>query len=234
LSNRYRVAPGDTLSGIARRHGLSLAQLLALNPEIEDPDRIWPGQQVVIGDDAIGRRLLAGELARIVPTLAPQQAAMLVEPLNVAMAEADIVTPLRMAAFLAQTAHETGGYRWFRELGSDRYFERYEGRQDLGNTEPGDGPRYKGRGFIMITGRANYRAAGQALRLPLEEHPELAEAPEAAARIAAWYWHSRRLNRLADEGDFIGITKRINGGLNGLADRERYYARAKHILGVSA
>lgn len=228
----YRVRAGDTLGGIARRHGLSLAQLLALNPEIEDADRIWPGQQICLGVEESGRRLLASELASIVPTLGPEKAAALIEPLNLAMAEADITTPLRIAAFVAQTAHETGGYRWFRELGSDTYFERYEGRVDLGNVEPGDGPRYKGRGFLMITGRANYRAAGRALRLDLEGHPEIAEAPEVAARIAGWYWQSRGLNALADAEDFRAITRRINGGLNGLEDRERYYARAKAVLGV--
>jgi predicted chitinase len=106
--------------------------------------------------------------------------------------------------------------------------QAYEGRRDLGNTQPGDGRRYKGRGPIQITGRANYRAAGKALGLPLEQNPKLAENPEVGFRLAAWYWKSRGLNKYADgsQSGFDKITKRINGGYNGKADRDQFYRKA--------
>src|SRR5690606_25370634 len=103
--------------------------------------------------------------------------------------------------------------------------------RDLGNAQPGDGRRYKGRGPIQLTGRANYRAAGKALGLPLEEQPELAAMPEHGFRIAAWYWTMRKLNPLADQGNFLAITVAINGGLNGYADRVRRRETAKKVLG---
>jgi predicted chitinase len=150
--------------------------------------------------------------------------------LTAAMAEWEINTALRQAAFLAQTAHETGGWRWLRELGGRSYFFKYEGRKDLGNNQLGDGYRFRGRGYIQLTGRHNYRHASAQLGIPLLEHPELAEQPEYAARIAGWYWFQRALNRLADTGEFRQITRVINGGYNGLQDRERKYNIAKRIL----
>lgn len=162
--------------------------------------------------------------------LTMEQAALHAEALTAAMAEFEINTPARQAAFLAQIAHETGGFRWLRELGSVRYLQRYEGREDLGNTEPGDGPRFRGRGYIQLTGRHNYQQAGAQLLLSLLTEPELAEQPEHAARIAGWYWYRRTLNRLADTGEFRQITRMINGGLNGIADREAKWAIAKQWL----
>ena len=153
--------------------------------------------------------------------------AVFVEPLNAAMAEFDIDTPPRQAHFLAQIAHESGGFRYVRELASG---EAYEGRADLGNTEPGDGKRYKGRGLIQITGRSNYADCGAALGLDLLASPELLESPDEAARSAAWFWKSRGLNALADNGDARAITRRINGGINGLQDRLAYLALAQEQL----
>jgi putative chitinase len=145
------------------------------------------------------------------------------------MNEAGITTPKRQAAFLAQVAHESGELRFFEEIASGA---AYEGRRDLGNVRPGDGRRFKGRGPIQLTGRANYRAAGRALGIELENNPTRAADPDVGFRVAAWYWRTRGLNTLADQGDFRQITKRINGGFNGLADRQRYWARAKAVLGA--
>lgn len=140
-----------------------------------------------------------------------------------------INTPQRLAAFLAQIGHESGGLRYTEEIwGPTPAQTRYEGRKDLGNTEPGDGQRYRGRGLIQITGRYNYRACREGLRddgidcPDFEATPEDLASPEWAAITAAWYWDSHRLNVLADTGtaaDFELITRRINGGLNGQADR---------------
>ena len=148
-----------------------------------------------------------------------------------------INTPGRLAAFLAQIGHESGRLVYVREIwGPTPAQQRYEGRVDLGNTQPGDGKRYMGRGLIQTTGRANYCATrdGLAAYVPnvpdFEAIPALLERPDLAAMSAAWFWHSRELNTFADLGDFIRITKRINGGTNGLADRLALYEAAKAVL----
>lgn len=151
------------------------------------------------------------------------------EPLRLAMAEYGIDTPMREAAFIAQVAHESGEFIYVQEIASGA---AYEGRKDLGNTEPGDGVRYKGRGLIQVTGRSNYAVCGAALGLPLLAHPELLELPANACRSAGWFWKQHGLNELADVGDIERITHRINGGLNGIASRRAYYAKAKSVLGV--
>lgn len=174
------------------------------------------------------------QLQRIIPNAGPR-AGVFHGPLVAAMDEFEINTPVRQAPFLAQIAHESGSLRYVRELADGG---AYEGRVDLGNVEPGDGPYFKGRGLIQITGRSNYAKCAEALGLPLLEQPELLEQPVNACRSAAWFWRSRDLNRLADEGDFLMISKRINGtnrktGLpNGWEDRLAFYERAKQVLGA--
>lgn len=154
-------------------------------------------------------------------------------PLSNAMHEFTIDSPGRRAAFLAQIGHESGGLKYTRELwGPTPAQVRYEGRADLGNTQPGDGAKYRGRGFIQITGRANYAAAAKALHLDLVNHPEILEEPDMCALSAAWWWSTHGCNELADAGDFIALTKRINGGSNGLADRQARWAAAKRAFGV--
>jgi putative chitinase len=175
-----------------------------------------------------------------------------------ALEEFGITTPLRIAAFVAQTAHESGEYRLVREnlnysaagllstfpkrFTKDRATEYarqpekiacfvYGGRNGNGDEESGDGWRYRGRGYVQITFRDNYRACGERLKADLLSTPELLEQPDFAFRSAGWYWESRKLNELADRRDFKGITLKINGGLNGQRDREQYYNRAKAVLG---
>lgn len=139
--------------------------------------------------------------------------------------------PLRLAHFLAQIAHESGGFRYMEEIwGPTAAQKRYEGRQDLGNTRPGDGFRYKGRGPLQLTGRANYRDYGARLGLDLEGSPELAATPGVGLLIALEYWKVRNLNILADSDDLVGITRRINGGLNGLDDRRARLAQIKEWM----
>lgn len=140
-----------------------------------------------------------------------------------------VTTTLRMAHFLAQIAHESGQLQYVRELASGKV---YEGRKDLGNTVKGDGVRYKGRGLIQITGKANYRAVGKALGVDFIAHPEKLEEPEYAVASALWFWQTHGCNELADLNDSVKVTKRINGGSNGLDDRIRYLGRAKTVLRV--
>ena len=144
--------------------------------------------------------------------------------LDLDFAEFDINTPDRICAALAQFAHETGGWRWLRELGGSNYFKMYEGRKSLGNTQPGDGARFRGRGYIQLTGRANYEQMARWFpEIPLMEHPECAEQPKYAALFSCRWWQSRGLNELADARKFQSITRRINGGMNGYADRKARY-----------
>ncbi|MBI6554683.1 glycoside hydrolase family 19 protein [Pseudomonas veronii] len=170
------------------------------------------------------------QLLQILPN-AGRQAGAFVSALNTAMNRYGIVGTPRAAAFIAQVGHESGQFRWLKELwGPTAQQVGYEGRADLGNTVRGDGSKFRGRGLIQITGRANYAACGEALGLDLINQPTLLEQPQYAAMSAAWFWSSRGLNTLADLGDLLKITRRINGGLNGLADRQALYDKALKVL----
>lgn len=162
---------------------------------------------------------------------AGRQVGVFVPVLNAAMGKYGIVTRLRIAAFIAQIGHESGQLRYVREIwGPTAQQAGYEGRADLGNTVKGDGSKYRGRGLIQITGRANYAACGEALGLDLIDKPELLELPQHAAMSAAWFWSTRGLNTLADQVEFAKITRRINGGLNGQDDRQALYDKALKVL----
>jgi putative chitinase len=168
---------------------------------------------------------------------------------------AGVVDTHERAMFLAQVSHESGDFRRLREnlhysaqrlhavfprrigtlehaqelvrLGPDAIAEAvYGGRVDLGNVHPGDGALYIGRGYIQITGRANYEAAGTALGIDLVGHPELAEVPDIAARIAVWFWQrNSHIGQRARASDVAGVTRIVNGGTQGLADRNRRFRR---------
>src|SRR5215472_8871261 len=131
----------------------------------------------------------------------------------------EINTPLRLAHFLAQTCHESDGYCTTEEYASGA---AYEGRRDLGNTEPGDGRRFKGRGLIQLTGRANYRSYGAARGMDFTTDataPLLATDPLGAVDVSCWFWTVHNLNTVADGDNVEAVTRVVNGGLRGLADR---------------
>lgn len=178
--------------------------------------------------------LTLDQLRQIMP-YAGKRAEVFLDPLNRAMVEFEINTPMRQAAFLAQLAHESGSLRYGRELASGEAYDTGRLAARLGNTPEadGDGQRYKGRGLIQVTGTDNYRACSAALfgdGQHLLDHPELLEQPDLAARSAGWFWQSNGLNELADADEFRQITRRINGGYNGMDDRLAYYDRAKGVL----
>lgn len=143
------------------------------------------------------------------------------------LARYDIDTRLRIAHFIGQVTHECAGFSTTEELASG---DAYEGRADLGNTRPGDGRRYKGRGLIQLTGRANYQRFGRLLGLPLEDQPTLAADPVTSLAIACEYWRDRDINAPADRDDLVAVTRRVNGGTRGLADRRRFYEKARALL----
>jgi putative chitinase len=151
------------------------------------------------------------------------------EPLERAMRGAYIDNLRRRASFLAQLAHESGSLRYVEEIADG---SAYEGRADLGNTQPGDGVRFKGRALIQVTGRANYAACGKALKLDLLASPELLCTPENAARASAWFWSMKGLSVLADDEKFGTVTRLINGGYRGLDDRIAHWLRIRRVLGL--
>jgi putative chitinase len=159
-----------------------------------------------------------------------------VDALNPACERYQINTPRRVAAFLAQIGHESGRLRYVKELwGPTPQQQRYEGRKDLGNTVPGDGFLYRGRGLIQVTGRANYKKCGDALGLDLVSQPNLLETQKVAALSAAWFWDSMKLNELADAGDNEAIGSLINTGRrgripNGAEERMALYQAALKAL----
>ncbi len=183
------------------------------------------------------------ELRQIMPNCAAAKREAYLPFIQQAMQEFAITSYLREAAFLAQLAHESGELRFMEEIASGA---AYEGRKDLGNTQPGDGKRYKGRGPIQLTGRANYQKYGDLLGLDLVNNPTIAATPQVGFRIAGQYWKLNGLNELADKGlqivtikrkgqaqqvpAFDAITFKINGGFNGKDDRTKYYNRAKQVL----
>jgi predicted chitinase len=131
-----------------------------------------------------------------------------------------------LAAFLAQCAHETMDFKHMKEIGGSLDFKKYDPKfapnkaKALGNTKPGDGAKYKGRGYIQLTGKYNYTKAGQALGLPLAEKPQLVERPDIAAKVAVWYWQDRVRDKVGNFGNVKDVTKGINPGLKHLDQRK--------------
>lgn len=174
------------------------------------------------------------DLRRLCPKAKEEIIAPLVVAMSAVLPAYGITTALRFDHFIAQAAHETMGFQTLNELGGSVYFEKMYGPQTavgrrLGNTQPGDGARYHGRGIFQLTGRANYAGLGKKLGLDLVGHPEWAADPATSLRIACEYWVGRKLNALADGDDVVGITRKINGGTNGLAQRKAFLAKAKTI-----
>lgn len=180
------------------------------------------------------------QLLSIMPNVPVARREAFLPFLQAALTEFAIEAPARAAAFLAQLAHESGQFRFMEEIwGPTAAQRRYEPvstlATNLGNTQAGDGKRYKGRGPIQITGRANYKRFGDLLGADLVSEPTRAALPEVGFRVAGLYWQKKGLNELADrvtDDAFREITRRINGGFNGLEDRRRFYSVARNVLGV--
>ena len=178
-------------------------------------------------------QLTEEQLYRSMRSLDKPRAKQYLDPLNAALAEFEINTPLRVAHFLGQLAHESLDLKYWTELwGPTKAQLRYEGRVDLGNTVAGDGYKFRGRGPIQTTGRANYTRVAKALQIDCINHPELLSIPEHGFRAAGLFWHENGCNKFADADDIIGLTLKINGGRNGLDDRIVRTKKAKQALGL--
>ncbi|MBM4260947.1 MAG: glycoside hydrolase family 19 protein [Deltaproteobacteria bacterium] len=188
--------------------------------------------------DAIVAALLAGlakgpskeKLSVVMPSALPAKLDLYYEPLVKAMKKYAIRTGRRMAHFIAQIAHESASFRYSEEIADG---SAYEGRIDLGNTQPGDGKRFKGRGLIQLTGRANYRSYSEHAGVDYVANPQLVSTDRLVATdVACWFWKKNNINALADKDDVKAVTRTINGGYNGLDDRVEYLFRAKAVLGI--
>lgn len=180
----------------------------------------------VTADGDIGRGTLAALFRKL--GAGPERAAELALSANVHFRTYGILdSPLRLAHFMAQLVHESGSFRYMEEIASG---QAYEGRADLGNTETGDGRRFKGRGPIQLTGRANYREYGRDAGLDFESHPEMVALPSVGLLAGCMFWKKKGLNALADADDVRAITLKINGGLNGYEDRKAHLAAMKALL----
>jgi predicted chitinase len=137
-----------------------------------------------------------------------------------------------LAAFLAQCSHESGGFRYLSEIWGPTAAQRsYDGR--MGNSESGDGYRYRGRGYIQLTGKNNYTQAGRALGLDLVKNPDQAATPEIGAKTSVWFWKTNVEPRVSNWDDVTAITKIVNGGYNGLDDRKMRYAAFTQAMNVA-
>ena len=182
------------------------------------------------------------------------------EALEQCLPDYDINTPSRVAAFIAQCAHESGGFRVLKEnlnyravtlrkvfpkyFPNDQIAAQYAGKQEMiankvygnrmgnGDESSGDGFRYCGRGLIQLTGKNNYQLFAESIETPVEDIPHYLATFEGAVQSACWFWESNNLNQWADRGDILTLTKRINGGTIGLDDRIKHYNHALHVLGV--
>lgn len=168
-------------------------------------------------------------LHKIAPQAHPDIIAGLARVLPIALKDYDIASQKRVMYFLGQAAEETAGFRTLTEYVSRA---EYEGRHDLGNTHPGDGERYRGRGIFQITGRGNDARIGEVVGIDLVNHPEQAADPKVAVLTACIFWNEHKLSEYADADDITTITKRINGGLNGFADRKTFTERARATLPI--
>ena len=179
----------------------------------------------LVVDGKLGPATMVALLTRVTGTGRPKLATVLAPEIVSRLAAHEIDTPLRLRQLLAQACCETARFNTLVEYGDDAYFLRYEGRRDLGNVKAGDGPRFRGRGLLQTTGRANYTTLAEVTGLDCVNHPELLADPANAVEAAVRFWSAHNLNRLADAADTKGVTRVINGGLNGLVDRLTFFER---------
>lgn len=239
----YTVKPGDYLGGIALRYDMTLSEIQELN-DINDPDTIYVGQVLIVFDNGVsnttpenddpvdtggtGKYITESQLNRIGWSSSNLSQAI-IDDLNRCLEEYNITTLSRMRHFISQCSHESGAGLWPKELASG---VAYEYRSDLGNTQPGDGPKYKGGGYIQLTGRYNYttfsNAIGDSLIIDIGVDYVAENYPWSSA---GFWWHNNNMNALCDRNPSVSeVTRRVNGGYNGLADRQMYYNRCVDVI----
>jgi putative chitinase len=175
--------------------------------------------------EPIQKPAVTGKITQEVPNAMAKIVKLPAAKALISTAKSSGIAGEELAQFIAQCAHETNDFASLKEYGGKLDFKKYELKHNprlakiLGNVKPGDGAKYHGRGYIQLTGRDNYRRAGEALDLPLEQRPDLVERPDVAAKVAVWYWKSRVQPKVSDFSDTSQVTRPINAGLRGLEDR---------------
>ena len=240
------VEPGDTIYSIARQNNVDPKIIMKLN-NFDRNTKLKKGQMVKVPDTAKPVETPKAKAEKSKQVEKPKEIEKQIDTSKTVTgtkheailrqyAEKANIKGNELIAFLSQAAHETLDFKHMIEIGGSLDFKKYDPKfapakaKQLGNTEVGDGARYKGRGYIQLTGRYNYRKAGEALGLPLEQKPELVEKPEIAAKVAIWYWKNRVKPNVDDFKDVKGVTKPINPGLKGLEDRKEKYQAYKVAL----
>lgn len=247
---------------IQKANGLDDPNKIYVDQTLIIPDKPEPAAEVPDETTSSETVLTVALLRQIMPNITAANAEKYVEPLASAMSEVNIDTPLRQAHFIAQIAHESGSFRYVEEnlnysesaLNAvfGKYFNAgnpaadyarqpekiancvYADRMGNGDQGSGEGWKFRGRGLIQLTGKSNYEAFADFCDQDLLNNPALvASDPLLAVSTATWYWQSRDLNRYADTDDITGVTKRINGGTNGLDDRKAFLERAKEAFGIA-
>ena len=235
----YTVKSGDNLGSIAIRFGMTLAEIQSLN-NITDPNKIQVGQVLKVYDNGTGSGGDTGDGDSAVTYVTESHlnqigwsstylSAKIIADLNSCLQRYNITTNSRVRHFISQCSHESGAGRWTKELASG---EAYEGRADLGNTQPGDGPKYKGGGYIQLTGRYNYTKFSQAIG----DQEVVNQGVNYVATNYPWtsagfWWDNNKMNALCDTNPTVeAVTKRVNGGYNGLEDRRMYYNRCVQVF----
>ena len=228
----YTVVSGDNLTKIANRYGTTVDQLVAWN-NIADPNKIYVGQRLIVKKDTTP----VDDNPTYSYTVTDAQMQKMgwtnynLADLNRCINKFGITTKARLRHFIAQTSHESGLGKWTQELGDSSYCSRYDGRSDLGNTQPGDGCRFKGAGYIQLTGRYNYQKFANYIGDQNVMQGCSYVATKYPWTSAGFWWNNNGMNALCDSGATVEtITKRVNGGLNGLAERKKYYDKACNIF----
>lgn len=231
------VQPGHTVYSIAKAFGTTPEVIQKLN-NLDKNFTIRPGQDIKVPAGEVIKEPVKKKQPEKKKTTKLDLSKTLTGTVHEAVLTrtaraAGITDPTELSAFLAQCAHESHDFKSMVEYGGSLDFRKYDPKynpkkaKELGNKKAGDGARYKGRGYIQLTGRYNYKRAGQALGLPLEAQPELAAKPEIAAKIAVWFWKQRVQPNVDNFNDVRAVTKPINPGLNGLEDRKEAFVDFK-------
>lgn len=179
--------------------------------------------------------ITAEQLQAIGKGMTLDRAKQFVPHINAICPKYGIDTPIELASFLAQVLHESGSFKWMKEIwGPTAAQSRYEGRADLGNTVKGDGKKFMGRGPIQITGRANYTRMSKDMfgDNRLLENPDILTTPEYGIQSACIYWVWKKIDAVDDDKDVTAETKKVNGGTNGIEERKEYFERACKVLGL--
>jgi putative chitinase len=232
---RFGTPRPKPLSTDGRNGPMTMARIESFEIDVM---KLPSSDALIAPGDATIAALLAGlapgptkeKLQIVLPSALPGRIDLYFEPLKAGMVKYGITSPLQMAHFIAQIGHESGSLLYSEEIADG---SAYEGRRDLGNTKAGDGKRYKGRGLIQLTGRANYTAYSKFTGIDYVAQPELvASDPMVAVDVSCWFWVDRKLPALAEADDVKAVTRRINGGYNHLDERIALLRRAKALLGL--